>query len=162
MSGDAEVNNMAPIVTKNDEGEKYSKCCGGDGKEVDRDDVLDVVVEERPPRLRGRLAWVNSVLVDGGLGDNMAQQREFGLNAWCPPQRILTRHAADQVADLGFDLRSAGSRPRLPSPEELEALAMPADHGVGLHDQQSGAPICPNSGQQRPEDSIPLTQPWCS
>jgi hypothetical protein len=60
--------------------EEYAKRRRRHSEEVDRDDVLDMVVEKHPPRLRRRLAWANSVLVDGGLGDNMAQQREFGLD----------------------------------------------------------------------------------
>jgi hypothetical protein len=61
---------------------------------------------------------VNSVFVDGGFGDNMAEQRELGLDPWCAPQRVLAGHAADQVANLSFDLRSADfARAGLPPPE---------------------------------------------
>lgn len=90
----------------------------------------------------------------------MAKQRELGLDPGHPPQRILAGHAADQVANLGFDLRSADfARSRLPSPEELEALAMPKHHIVGLHDKKGRSPIGPNSGEQRPEDPVTIPQP---
>ena len=69
---------------QNNEGEEYAECRRGNGEEVDRDDVLDVDIEKRPPRWTRRLAWVNPVLVDGGFGDNMTEYREFGLNAWYP------------------------------------------------------------------------------
>jgi len=77
MRGYVEVDNVTSVMTEHDENEQDAERRGGDGKEVDGDDVANMVVQEGSPRLRWRLAWVNSVLVDGGLGDNMAQQREF-------------------------------------------------------------------------------------
>jgi len=36
---------------------------------------------------------------------------------------------------------------------------MPADHGVGLHDQQSRTPIRPDTRQQRPENPVAPPEP---
>jgi hypothetical protein len=33
-------------------------------------------------------------------------------------------------------------------------LAVPSDHGVGLHDDQGGAPILPTLGEEDPEQSV--------
>ena len=34
---------------------------------------------------------------------------------------------------------------------------MPADHGLGLHDQQSRSPARPEPGKPDPEDAVPAT-----
>ena len=42
---------------------------------------------------------------------------------------------------------------------ELEALAMPADHGLGLHDDQSVVPVWPQAAEGDPECAVRLGQP---
>ena len=54
MLGDIEVEDAAPIVGEHDEDEQDAQARGGDGKEVDGDEVPDVVGQERAPRLRWR------------------------------------------------------------------------------------------------------------
>jgi len=161
MSGDVEVRDLSPIVPQDDEGEKYAKCRRGDGKEVDRDDISNMVVKEGSPRRRGRFARVDSVLVHGRCGDDVAEERKLGLDAWRTPRRILTRHALNQFANFRFDSRASGFPSRLPAPEQLEALLVPSNHGVRLDNEENGTPIGPDSGHQRPEDPIPLAQPRC-
>jgi len=51
--GDVEVDNAPAVVSEHDENEEDAKASGGNGKEIDRDQVADVVSEERPPGLRG-------------------------------------------------------------------------------------------------------------
>ena len=88
---------------------------------------------------------MDSVLVHCRLGDDVAKERELRLDAWRSPERVLAGHALDQPLDLDFDLGSADlAGSRLPSPEQLEDLPMPTNHGVRLHDQQSGTPSCPD------------------
>ena len=91
-------------------------------------------------------------------GDDAAKEREFGLDTRRAPERVLTRRALDQPSNLGFDPWSSGFPARLPPPEQFEASPMPTDHRVRLDDEEGGAPIAPDSGQQRPEDSITLAQ----
>jgi len=92
-------------------------------------------------------------------GDDAAEERELGLDARRAPQRILTGHAFDQPSDVGFDLRSADlAGSRLPPPDQFEALAMPSNYGVGLHNDQSGTPPRPEFRQRDPEDSITPAQ----
>ena len=158
MSGDVEVHDLSPVVAQDDESEQDAKRRRGDGKVVDRDDISNMVVQEGSPCRRGRFAKTDSVLVYRRLGDDVAEKREFGLDAWRSPQRILAGHALDQPSDLGFDPRASGFPLRLPSPEQLEALPMPSHHGVRLHDQQSGTPSCPDPKQNRLEDPITLAQ----
>ncbi|MFH1108457.1 MAG: hypothetical protein V1790_04560 [Planctomycetota bacterium] len=153
------MHDVPSVVTQDDEGEKYAKGRGGYSKKVNCNDVANMVVQKGWPSRRWRLARTDSVSVYRRLGDDVAKEREFRLDARRSPQRILTRYALDQPSNLGFDLGSADlAGSRLPSPIQLEALPMPSNYGARLHDEQSGAPIGPNSGQQRPEDSITLSQ----
>ena len=55
------------------------------------------------------------------------------------PQLVLVRHPADQRAQFLRNRRSAASR--LHTPQQSPARTMPANHGCGLHDDQSAAPI---------------------
>ena len=51
--GDVEVDDPPAVVGEHDEDEEDAEASGGHGEEVDRDQVADVVGEERPPGLRG-------------------------------------------------------------------------------------------------------------
>jgi hypothetical protein len=52
--GDVEVDNAPAVVSEYDENEQDAEASSRYGKEVDRDQVADVVGEERPPGLRAR------------------------------------------------------------------------------------------------------------
>ena len=87
--GDIEVDDMPPMMTENNEGEQYTESSCRNGKEVDRDDVHQVIVEECPPGLRRWLSSSNPVPAHGCLGHRVSQQRERGLDARDAPARIL-------------------------------------------------------------------------
>ena len=55
------------------------------------------------------------------------------------PQHVLPGYPADQLAQFYRDRWSIG--PRLHSPEQSPASAMPANHRCRLHDHQRAAPI---------------------
>ena len=54
MRGDVEVQDSAPMVSEDDQDKEHPQLSGGNGEEVDRDQVPDMVREERAPGLRGR------------------------------------------------------------------------------------------------------------
>jgi hypothetical protein len=49
--------------------------------------------------------------------------------------------------------------PRLPLPEQPLALPMPADHGLGLHQEEVGLPIFAEPLQEGPEDPVLRPEP---
>lgn len=51
VRGDVEVDDVTTVVAKHNEREQDPKRSGGHCEEVNGDDVLDVIVEERTPRL---------------------------------------------------------------------------------------------------------------
>jgi hypothetical protein len=61
-------------------------------------------------------------------------------------------------ANLLGDLRSPTARPGLPAPVELEAGAVPADHGIGFHEDQDVRPARPKLAKRRPEESVQEVQ----
>ena len=50
------------------------------GEEIHRDQVLEVVLEERAPRLRGRLSAPHHGLADGGLPDVDVQLEQLAVD----------------------------------------------------------------------------------
>jgi hypothetical protein len=60
-------------------------------------------------------------------------------------------HPLNYLSHLSVDLRSTDSLTALPSPVEPKALAMPCHHSPRLDNDQTRAPIGPESGQSDPE-----------
>jgi hypothetical protein len=53
MLGDVEVQDATAIVGKHDEDEEDTQAGGGNGEEIDSDEVPNMVGQERPPGLGG-------------------------------------------------------------------------------------------------------------
>ena len=134
------------MVSEYDKNEKHAQACGGDGEEVEGDDVPHVVVKERPPGLRWRFSIpASDVLPDGRLGDIDPKFHQFGVNARRSPERIGLRHRPNQETDIGRDRWSPDAPSTFPGPERPEALAMPGDNGLWRHDDECGSPIAPRA-----------------
>jgi hypothetical protein len=73
---------------------------GRHGEEIDGYQGLHVIVQERPPGLRRRLAVAQHVLADAGLADVDAEFEQPPVNARGAPERILAADFSDQIADL--------------------------------------------------------------
>ncbi len=57
MLGDVEVSEAPPVMGEHEEHKQNAERHGGHGEEVDGDEILDVILQERPPiRARG-FAW---------------------------------------------------------------------------------------------------------
>jgi len=67
MGGDVEMNHAAPMMGQNYEDKQNSKAHGRHHEEIRRDELLQVTVEERMPRLGGRFSGTLQVLGNGGL-----------------------------------------------------------------------------------------------
>jgi hypothetical protein len=71
------------------------------------------------------------------------------------PERVGARHLLDQDPQLqAYRRASWPSIPRLPGPPGPKALAMPADDGRGLYQEQNVAPARPAVGKLNPEGSL--------
>jgi len=129
------VNNAAAIMGQYQKDVQDLEADGGDGKEVDGNQLRDVVLQERTPSLRRRLAAAHHVFAHASLADSDAQLEQLAVNARCTPTGILSAHPVDQVSDLAGNARSTGlPASNLPSPQQPEALAMPGYDGFRFHD----------------------------
>src|SRR6516164_10933382 len=111
---------------------------GRHGKEIDRDQLLQVIVQEGTPSLRGRLAATHHVFADAGLTNVNVEFEQFTVDAGCAPSWVVSAHLADQVVDFVGNRGSSGlASTDLPRPDKTKALPMPSDDRLGLNDSQS-------------------------
>ena len=75
------VDDPTTVVGEDDEDEQDTETGGGHGEEVDRDQVRDIVGEERAPGLRGLEAPLRHEPGDGALGDIDTELQEFPVDA---------------------------------------------------------------------------------
>jgi len=111
MLGDVEVQDATAMVGKHDEDEEDTQAGGGNGEEIDGDQVPDVIGEERLPGLGWRCAPPRHQPGHGSLGHVDAELEELGMNTWRTPERIRRGHTSDQGLDLGVDRRAAAGGP---------------------------------------------------
>ena len=64
------------------------------------------------------------------------------------------RHGGDELSNFRAESRPANPGSRLPRPVEPPALAVPAQHGLGLDDHQVLAPPGPEALQPYPNKAI--------
>src|SRR3977135_186594 len=95
-----------------------------------------MVAQERLPGL-ARLSGptLGHILGNRRLSDLDPKLQQLAMNTWRAPQRVLDTHPPDQAAHLDRALGLSAARPRLPSPIEPEARAMPAQRRVRLNDR---------------------------
>ena len=117
--------------------------------------LLDVVLEERPPGWRRRLAAADHVLLDGGLGDVDTDLAQLTDDARRSPERVGGRHPSNEISNLpchGWSSSPPCSRQLGPVLSELAPA--PGDHGPWLHDEQRLSPARPDPGKPSPEDAV--------
>jgi len=79
--GHVEVEDAAALVGQHDEDEEDVQVSGGNGEEVDRDEVADMVGEERSPGLRRGWAALREQPRDGALGQVDAEFQQLTVDS---------------------------------------------------------------------------------
>ena len=125
MPGHRKPQQLPPSVAKNKKCEELLKGNRRNDKEINRRDPVSVVVKEGLPCLRRSISPRYHVLRDCRLGDVEAELQKLAVDMRRTPERVLEAHSSDKVAQLFVDLRSATERAGFPSPERIEAFAMP-------------------------------------
>jgi hypothetical protein len=82
--GHVEVDDTPAIVSEHNEDEDHSQARGGDGEEVERDEVPDMVGEKCPPTLGWGSAPLQDQPRDGAFGDIVREYFNFLRTA--PPE----------------------------------------------------------------------------
>ena len=106
----------------------------------------------------------SSIAGDPRQADGEAELRELALDRACPPV-ILECKATDQLLHFLRYARPSGTASGKSPPVGAEALAMPADHGFGLDDDQDFPPARPELVKRDPEGasrvvSLGLGRAW--
>ncbi len=125
--------------------------------EVAGKELVAVVLDERAPLLP-IIAWLSPrhVLANGagGMADTELDSQLL-VDLVLPPGWVVGAHSPDELDVLARDSGPAQTlRVRPPSPVELEALAVPPDHGLGFHDDQGGGPFPPQPREPDPKGAI--------
>ncbi len=150
------VDNATPVMGQHQKHIENLETNGRHSKEIDGDQLLQMILQEGAPGLRGRFAAVQHVIADAALADIDAEFEQLPVDAGCTPTRILPAHPADQIANLARnDGSSRSAAPHLPSPEQAKAGAMPGNDRFGLDDCQRRAPAAPEAGQADPQQAVP-------
>jgi hypothetical protein len=97
MRGDIKVDHPAPVMRQHQKHVQHLESDRRNGKEVDGHQVLDVIVQEGTPGLRGWLAVPHHVLGHAGLTALDAQFEQFPVDMGCAPKRVLTAHPQTEV-----------------------------------------------------------------
>ncbi len=88
------------------------------------------------------------------LGELKAKLLNLPVDARHSSCWILGSHPVNGGTDVGSCARSSSVAPRCPAPGPLEALAMPADDGLGLDGVEHFLPARPPAAQGEREESI--------
>src|ERR1700730_9713334 len=99
MSGHIDVDDAPAIVGQYQEDVQDLEPDGRHGEEIHRDQVVDVVRQERAPRLRWGSPAPQHVFAHPGLPDVDAQLEQLAVDARGAPERILSAHSTDEIPD---------------------------------------------------------------
>jgi len=96
------------------------------------------------------------------LGDIEAEHLQFSMNARRTPCLVLGYHAENDLPQFPADTLSSrlGSLSRNPRPIQSETLAVPADNGLRLNENQCPLPANPQLPQHYPEQFVSSTKWW--
>ena len=84
MPGHVEMNHPAPTMGQNYQNEQNPKSRGGHGKEIDRDQIVHVIVEERLPSLRRRSTLSGQESRHGSFRDVDTHLQQLAVDAGAP------------------------------------------------------------------------------
>jgi hypothetical protein len=159
MLGDASVDDRAPAQGENYEDVEDAESRGDEDEEVAGPGLVPVVADERGPALPALSVEIGrAVLCDGARGDLVAELRQFGGDDLLTPRGILAPHPSDEFAEICIDGRTARRTVGAPAPDEAPGGTVPADDGLGFHEQHDVQETVEAAGQRPDEPAIEPTQ----
>jgi hypothetical protein len=151
---DREVHDASALVRKQHEHEQQPIRRRRDDEEVSGHDLLGVGREERSPRRRRRTSAPAQVIRDGGLTHAEAKLPQLAGGSDVRPRADWRRPSYGSGTDVRRHTRPPRSASALPSPNQPEAAAVPADDGVRFHEHEPTAPFRPDTREPDPEDTV--------
>ena len=158
MPGDIAVQDAPSVMRNHEEAVEHPKRERRHGEEVHRRNSFSVINQKcRPPLRRLRASWgLPHPTQHRSLGDIEAEHLQLTMNPWRTPGWVLGHHAEDKFAYFPAHTFSARTlpMPRQPGPIELEPRPVPANHGVGLYEDQRMLPSRPETTQDHPKQFV--------
>src|SRR5260370_9093803 len=109
------MQDLPTVVADDEKAVQNTKRERWDGEEIHCRNGLAMVSEERQPVLHG--IWISRSSPDPSrdtpFRELETQLKQFAVNAWCSPGRILGNHTENQRADLFADTRPSLSLPKI-------------------------------------------------
>jgi len=139
---------------RDEEAEQHPKRRRGHYEEVNGDQILQVVVQERAPSLRGGLPSSRHQARHGALGHLDAKLEQLAVDARGALQGVGNRHRPDQRTQFGVNARATPEASRSARPIPFETLPEPADDGFRLNQDQRVLPPIPALHEPHPEEPI--------
>src|SRR5450631_2019265 len=160
MVGNGGVDDLAAAKGEHDEHVEDAESGGQDEEEVAGPGFMQMVAYEGVPTLATltiEAGW--TVLGDGARGDLVAELGQFGGDDLLTPGGIVAPHSPDECAEICIDRGTTWRTTGAPAPEQAPRGAVPADNGVGFH-EQDGVPQAPEAaGQCTEEPPIEVAPP---
>jgi hypothetical protein len=162
MLSDGDVDESSTIVLEDHQDKEQPKRHCGYDEEVGGHDLVRVISQEGPPRLRRRPPLPPHVFGNGRLTHRDAQLLELSMDARGAPERIDRGHLANQRANVGWHPRPTRAMSTLPRPEQAKAAPMPGEYRRRLNDVERRVPAMPSLRQPRPQYAINgrEAKPW--
>jgi hypothetical protein len=154
MFGHVEMHQPTSTMGQNHQTEQNPKGGGRDRKEIDGNQLVQMVVEERLPGLRGRLTFSGEESRHGSFRDGDTQLKQLPVDTRRSPKRVGSCYLQDQSSNRGTGFWTAALLPGNPAPVKAKALALPGHDGLWPYDNQRSAPILPTPGQPHPKEAI--------
>lgn len=162
MGGYGSMHNPAGGQLDDGEDEEGSEEEVVDLCEVAGPDLWRMVLQEGRPVLGrgggGRSSGPRQVALDGAFADVDAQLTQFTTDTFGAPGHVLRFHLLDQSNGLRRDLGLRYLRFGLVSPDQSEQLAMPAEEGIGLDNEEGLSPEWCGSGQENQPDAVLIAE----
>ena len=121
--------------------------------------MVQMVVEERLPSLKGRLTFCGEESRHGSFRDGDTQLKQLPVDTGRSPKWFGSRHLQNQSSNRWRGFSTAALPPGNPDPEQAKALAMAGHDGLWPDDDHRPVPILPTPGQPHPKEAIRPSQP---
>ena len=157
--GDAGVDDRASAEGENDEDVKDTESTRDEDEEVAGPGLVQVVADEGSPALATLSVQTRrAVLGDGARGDLVAELGQFGGDDLLTPGRVLAPHPPDEFSEICIDGRTARRTVGAPAPEQGPGGTVPADDGLGFHEEHGVQQAVEAAGQRTDEPAIESAQ----
>ena len=159
MLRDASVDDRSPVEGKNDEDVEDAESRGDEDEEVAGPGLVQVVADECGPALAALSVEIGrAVLRDGARADLVAELRQFGGDDLLTPGGVPASHPPNELAEICIDGGTARWTVGAPAPDEAPGRTVPADDGLGFHEQYNVQETVEAAGQRPDEPAIEPAQ----